>query len=166
VSRQDADRPSRTRLKREAEALQELGVALAALPGEVLDRLDLPEKLRHALDELGRITAHGGLRRQKQYVGKLMRDVDPEPLREAVESSRRPGRDEARLFKAAEAWRERLLDGGDAVVERFASEHGVDDRQALAQLVVEARSGRPGAAKKLFRRIRDTLAAGRGPTGG
>jgi ribosome-associated protein len=152
-------------MKREAEALQELGVALAALPGEVLDGLDLPEKLRHALEELGRITAHGGLRRQRQYVGKLMRDVDPEPLRAAVEATRRPGRDEARLFKSAEAWRERLLEGGDPVVERFASEYGVGDRAALAQLVAEARSGRPGAAKKLFRRIRDTLAAAQGPSG-
>lgn len=153
-------------MKREAEALQELGVALAALPAEVLDGLALPEKLRHALDELGRITAHGGLRRQRQYVGKLMRDVDPEPLREAVEASRRPARDEARLFKAAEAWRERLLEGGEPVVERFTAEHGIGDREAFAALVVEARAGRPGAAKKLFRQIRTGLAAARGPSGG
>jgi len=153
-------------MKHEAEALQELGVALAALPAEVLDGLELPEKLRHALDELGRITAHGGLRRQRQYVGKLMRDVDPAPLREAVEASRRPARDEARLFKAAETWRERLLGGDEPVVERFASEHGVGDRQAFAALVADARSGRAGAAKKLFRQIRAALAAGQGPTGG
>ena len=157
--------PSRTRLKREAEALQSLGEALATLPAEALDGLDLPEQLRQALDELSRIRAHGALRRQRQYVGKLMRDVDPEPLRRAVEANRQPARDEARRFKAAEAWRERLLEGGQAVLARFLAEHPGADAEALSAAVLEARAGRTGAARRLFRRIREAMDAPPGPGG-
>jgi ribosome-associated protein len=162
----DGRPPSRTQLKREAEALQSLGEALATLPAEALDGLDLPEKLRQALDELGRMSAHGALRRQRQYVGKLMRDVDPEPLRRALEASRQPARDQARRFKEAEAWRERLLEGGQEVLARFLAEHPAADADALAAALLDARAGRPGAPRRLFRRIREAMDAPRGPGGG
>lgn len=165
TSGRDGPPPSRTRLKREAEALQSLGEALATLPAEALDGLDLPEKLRQALDELGRIRAHGALRRQRQYVGKLMREVDPEPLRRAVEARQQPARDEARRFKAAEAWRERLLEGGQEALARFLAEHPGADADAVSAALLDAQAGRTGAPRRLFRRIREAIDAPRGPGG-
>lgn len=157
------DRPSKTRLKREAESLQQLGVELAALPAETLDGLELPEKLRHALDELGRIRAHGALRRQRQYVGKLMRDVDPEPLRAVIEAARRPGLDEARRFKAAEAWRERLMQDEAKELARFAEEFPATDTAGLSEALAGVRAGRAGAGRRVFRLVREAMDAGPDP---
>ncbi|MEJ2514166.1 MAG: ribosome biogenesis factor YjgA [Gammaproteobacteria bacterium] len=157
------DRPSRTRLKKEAGALQELGVALAALPPEALDELDLPEKLRQALDELSGIRSHGALRRQRQYVGRLMREVDPEPLQRALEAARQPAREEARRFRAAEDWRQRLLEGGEEALEAFLAACPAADRKALAQSIAEAAAGRSGASRRLFRRVREAMDHRAGP---
>jgi len=80
----EAARPSKTRLKHEAHELQALGAALTELPPERLDALELAEPLRDALLEWRRTRSHEGRRRQLQYIGKLMRNVDVEPLRAAV----------------------------------------------------------------------------------
>src|SRR5688572_24389917 len=75
-----ADEPSRTELKKESTELQKLGEALLALRGDLMERLELPESLLTALDQLKRITNFEGRRRQLQYVGKLMRGLEPETL--------------------------------------------------------------------------------------
>ncbi|MBU6470969.1 MAG: DUF615 domain-containing protein, partial [Gammaproteobacteria bacterium] len=73
--------PSRSQLKREVEALQKLGEQLAELPEPQLAALSLPEKLHDAVTQARRITSHGALKRQRQYIGRLMRDVDAAPIR-------------------------------------------------------------------------------------
>ncbi len=161
--RRHDDRPSRTRLKKEANALQDLGVALAELPPQALDALALPDKLRRALAELGEIRSHGALRRQRQYVGKLMRDVDPEPLRQALEAARQPARDEAKQFRAAEAWRQRLLDDGDQALDAFTEAFPGADRESLSRCAADAVAGRPGASRRLFRQVREAMDRGASP---
>ena len=76
-----AERPSKSQRKREMSALQALGESLLRLSAAELARIDLPEPLREAIAETARISSHEGRRRQLQYIGKLMRSTDVEPIR-------------------------------------------------------------------------------------
>ncbi len=76
--------PSKSSRKREAHALQKLGEDLVKMRVADLDRLPLPESLRGAIDEARRLTNRGALSRQRQYIGKLMREVDVEPIEAAL----------------------------------------------------------------------------------
>lgn len=87
-----SERPSKTRLKRQMHDLQRLGERLVALPPAQLARIELPEALREQIDLARRITAREALRRQLQYVGRLMRGADADAIRAALEAmSGRPG---------------------------------------------------------------------------
>ena len=78
--------PSKSARKREAHALQKLGERLVELRLADLDRLPLPENLRDAIDEARRLKGHGALARQRQYIGKLMREIDVEPILAALDA--------------------------------------------------------------------------------
>lgn len=149
--------PSKTRRKRDAEALQALGEALAELPGDVLAALGLPDRLLQALEEYGRIPSHEARRRQRQFIGKLMRGVDPAPLQALLDARRRPAKEEARLFRLVERWRDRLVAEGDPAMQAFLASHPAVEPGALADAVSAARDGRSGAPKRLFRMIRTAL---------
>ena len=82
-------KPSKSARKREYIALQKLGEELISLRESELQLLPLEENLHEAILEARRIKAHGALRRQKQYIGKIMRHLDPEPIRAALERLRR-----------------------------------------------------------------------------
>ena len=82
-------KPSKSARKREYIALQKLGEELIALKASDLDRLPLDDNLREAVLEAKQMKAHGALRRQKQYIGKLMRHIDPEPIRSEMAKLRR-----------------------------------------------------------------------------
>jgi len=82
-------KPSKSARKREYIALQKLGEELIALKASDLDRLPLDDNLREAVLEAKQMKAHGALRRQKQYIGKLMRHIDPEPVRSEMAKLRR-----------------------------------------------------------------------------
>lgn len=151
------DGPSKSRRKREAAALQSLGEELAALPTEVLDQLELPDRLRQALEELHGIGSHEAQRRQRQFIGRLMREVDPAPLQAFMEARKRPSRDAARLFRLAEHWRDRLLAEGEAGVRAFAEAFPAVDTQALGDTAAAAQQGRSGAPRRLFRMVRTAI---------
>ncbi|MDY0056206.1 MAG: ribosome biogenesis factor YjgA [Methyloversatilis sp.] len=103
------DRPSKSQKKRDAHALQDIGTQLVALSAEQLKRIDMPENLRIAITEAQRTRSHEGLRRQMQYVGKVMRGVDTAPLVEALDAIRgRSARAVARE-QMLERMRERLI---------------------------------------------------------
>jgi len=130
--------PSRTQQKKESEALQALGLELLALPDSRLDAIGLPDNLRQALRDGKKITANGGKRRQMQYIGKLMRQVDAEPLREAVAAFKLGhAHDQLRLHQL-EALRERLI-ADDEALQTLVSEHLGVDVQQLRSLVRSAR---------------------------
>lgn len=101
-------KPSKTARKREQLALQALGERLIGLTREQLDGLGLDERLLEAVIAAKSIRAHGALRRQKQLIGRLMRNVDPEPVRAALAAQDGDDRVARRVFRDAEEWRDRL----------------------------------------------------------
>jgi ribosome-associated protein len=149
--------PSKTRRKRDAEALQALGEALAELPGEALAPLGLPDRLLQALEDYRRIGSHEARRRQRQFIGKLMRDVDPEPLQAFLDMRQRPGKEAARLFRMTERWRDRLVAEGAPAMQAFLLAHPGADAAALEDAVTAARERRSGAPKRLFRMVRTII---------
>lgn len=137
----DFEGPSRSALKRESEALQELGVALLDLRESVFAALDLPDQLRDAVAEARRITARGGLRRQRQLIGKLMRRQDEATIaaiRRALDAQHQQSAREKQALHRAEAWRERLL-ADDAALGDWVAQHAGTDIQQLRALIRQAR---------------------------
>ncbi|HMO47659.1 MAG TPA: ribosome biogenesis factor YjgA [Rubrivivax sp.] len=160
-----ADAPSKTRLKQQSHDLQKLGLALAGLPDARLASLALPERLLDALLQYRQTRSHEGRRRQLQYVGKLMREVDPGPLREAVAEAQLGSARDTLLLHEAERWRDALL-AGDEALTRWLSEHAGCDAQRLRSLVRAARreaalppeQRSPRSHRELFQFIRPWLA--------
>jgi ribosome-associated protein len=131
-----------------------LGEALIGLPQNELDALPLPEILRDAVELARRITAHGGLSRQKQYIGKLMRKIDPEPIRVAIDARHERDRASVRQFQALERWRARLIDEPACLLE-FIDLYPSADRTLLTRLISQAQHEQsqkkpPKAARELF----------------
>ncbi len=157
------ERPSKSARKRHSDDLQALGEALIILPQSELDALPLPEQLREAVLLARRIKAHGGLYRQKQYIGKLMRKIDAEPIRAAMDAKRERERVAALRFRRIEQWRDRLIKEGAAVLDQLQSESGKQiDAKVVEQLITRARTERehqapPHASRELFRLLKDVL---------
>lgn len=155
------DKPSKSRLKRESRSLQKLGEALIDLSPEELEPLDLPERLLEALDDARRIRKHEALRRQRQYIGRLMREIDPEPVRRFLESRLAAAQDDNRHFHAAEDWRRRLLEGGQSVIPACAQATGADPGALSDGLaaVLQAPSDplRKAASRELFRLLHRSI---------
>ena len=153
------ERPSKSAAKREAQALQELGEALIALPGAQLDALPLPEILRDAVLAARRISSRGALVRQRQLIGKIMRKIDVTPIREAIGQQEEARRGDARRFKRMETWRDRMLREGEPAIVEFCAAHPRSDGAELRRLVnaarLEATQARPPkSARLLFQRVR------------
>ena len=154
--------PSKTRRKHEMHALQDLGEALVALDARRLQKLDLPERLVDAIIQARGIRAHEGRRRQIQYIGKLMRTIDPEPVQAALEDwAKGPKEDNAR-FAVLERWRDRLLAEPTALNE-FVGTYPQADRRHLESLIHDAnlertRGGPPHRYRELFRQLKAVVA--------
>ncbi len=132
---------SRTDLKRESTELQKLGEALLNLRADLLTRLELPDKLLEAMAEARRITNFEGKRRQMQFVGKLMRQLDPAVLdaaRAALVEQHMPSARETALLHTAEQWRDRLI-ADDEAVAAWIKDFPQTDTQQLRALVRQAR---------------------------
>ncbi len=161
----DGVAPSRNELKKHMQDLQELGEAVSALPPDRLDKLKIDERLRDAIDELRRTRSFEGKRRQVQYIGKLMKHEDPEPLREAVASYRVGSATDTLALHQAEYWRDQLLATDDALAN-WVKEYPATDVQQLRSLVRAARKEKlePGerhgrAYRDLFRRVKEQMQA-------
>jgi ribosome-associated protein len=149
---------SKTRRKREMLDLQALGGALAALPEAQLARLQLPEELREAILEARRIRSHEAKRRQMQYIGRLMREVDAQPIRAQLAAVEGSSAQAAAAHRRLEAWRERLLEDDSALTD-FAAAHPGADLQALRTVIrnsrQEQKQGKPPRAyRELFRMLK------------
>ena len=152
--------PSKSQRKREAHALQQLGAQLLEVPEEDWHRLDLPATLVQALKEARKIRSHGARKRQLQYIGKLMRDVEPGPVQQYFEQRRLQHRRAAERHQLLERLRDTLVEEGDAALGAVLDEFPDADRQQLRQLIRQARREReaerpPKAARALFRYLRD-----------
>lgn len=131
-------RPSKTQLKKAMHELQDLGEALVALPDDRVATLALPESLLDALQEFRRTRTHEGRRRQMQYIGKLMRRTDAEPIRQAVAAMRLGQAKDALTLHQAESWRRRMIESDDAM-SGWAAEFPATDLQQLRSLIRAAR---------------------------
>jgi ribosome-associated protein len=154
--------PSKSRKKREAEALQDLGARLVALPEAQFRRMTLPEALRQAVAECRRITQNGALRRQKQYIGKLMRGIDPAPIQAQLDAFSGASAQESARLHQAERWRDRLI-ADDGALTDFLNAHPGADATRFRQLIRAARDEAakakpPRAFRELFRVVRELLA--------
>jgi ribosome-associated protein len=160
---QDADRPSKTRRKKDMHALQSLGESLVELSALQLAQVEMPEELRDAVVEARRITGHEARRRQLQFIGRLMRDVDPAPIRARLDEWRGQSREATAQLHAVERWRDRLIADDDALTE-FARAHPAADLQALRAAIRETRRERaaerpPKHFRELFRLLREAMQA-------
>ena len=154
----DGEFLSRTKKKHAVEELQKLGAALVELAPAQLEAIDLPAPLLAAVREAHRLTSHEARRRQMQYIGKIMRKVDPEPVRAALAAIDGQSAAARAQQKRLEGWRERLI-GDDLALTAFASEHPAADLQAMRTLIRNARkeiAGQkpPRAQRELFRVLR------------
>lgn len=159
------DGPSKSALKRESHSLQKMGETLAELPPSVLKNLPLPERLRDAIEHLQSITARGAARRQRQYLGKVMRSVDPEPIRAALELREQKAQRERNQFHAVERWRDRFIEEGETAATEFIERYPDTDRQRLRSLARSVTSAvsddkRSAAARSLFKYLREVMATG------
>lgn len=156
------DKPSKTRLKQVSHELQELGEAVVALPDARLDGLAISETLLDAIRQFKKTKTFEGRRRQMQYIGKLMRNHDVEPIRQAVTDMQLGRAKDSLALHQTERWRAELL-ADDAAATRWIGAHPDTDVQQLrsliraarkdAALVPEKRSGR--AFRELFQFIKE-----------
>lgn len=170
---------SKTDLKRESTELQKLGEELLTLRPDLLERLDLSDKLMDALAEAKRITNFEGKRRQMQFVGKLMRLLDPqvqEAAREALIEQNKGSARETQALHLAEKWRVELV-ADDEALARWMAQFPDTDTQQLRALIRQARKDNPPdkaaeskglaprhsrAWRELFQLVREQIAGGDG----
>jgi ribosome-associated protein len=158
----EEQRLSKSARKREAASLQELGVKLSALPDQEIKTLDLPESLFVALRDLRRLPSHGAQVRQRQYIGKLMRNIDPEPVLAKLAERKQRHDLEIRHFQQIERWRDRLLSEPQDAVQELLREYPQADREILVKLLEKAQRERieqrsPVGARELFAFLRQLL---------
>jgi ribosome-associated protein len=155
----EEQRLSKSARKREAASLQELGVKLSALPDQEIKALDLPENLFIALRDLRRLPSHGAQVRQRQYIGKLMRTIDPEPVLAKLAERKQRHDLEIRHFQQIERWRDRLLSDPVDGLNELLREYPHADRAILSKLLEKAEKERleqrsPVGARELFAFLR------------
>jgi ribosome-associated protein len=153
------DERSKSQRKRDALAAKKLGEELIALKADTLALFELPDTLIDAIEAARGMHQHGALRRQKQLVGKLMRDIDPQPIVEKLERLREPERRATVQLHAVESWRDRLLAEGDPVLAELKDQFPNANLDAIAELVFQARRN-PGDKKPkraLFRQINELM---------
>jgi ribosome-associated protein len=167
------ERPSKSARKRAAHSAQDLGEELIRMRDAELDALGLPEPLADAIREARHIRSRAAGARQRQYIGKLMREIDPEPIRAALAARSERDAIETQLFKRAEGWRERLIVEGEVALDELARLRPGLDRPEWSRRVGAAcrergtasaervSTGRPGpvgpAGRELFRALRALL---------
>ncbi len=155
------DGPSKSQQKRDVEALQELGEELVKLPDSQFKRMELPENLRVAVAACRKITQNGALRRQKQYIGKLMRSVDPAPIRTQLDVFNGVSVAENAKLHQAEKWRDKLI-ADDEALTLFLNAYPDTDVTHLRQIIRNARdeaarSKPPKSFREIFRVIREVM---------
>ena len=154
---------SKTRRKKDMLALQDLGRQLVELPESQVGGMGLEPRLEEAVREARRIKSHEAKRRQLQYIGRLMRELDPEPIRARLAELEGHSAQAAARHRRLEAWRERLLADDEALTE-FVSQFPGSDLQTLRALIrntrKEQKEGKPPRAyRELFRLLKSIESA-------
>ena len=154
-------RASKSEKKREVHALQALGEQLIELTEEQLRDMELPENLFDAVTAASKIKSRGALRRQCQLIGKLMRSVDPEPIRRVIEDLQRQEKADKKIFKRAEHWRDRIVEGKHDGLNEFFATTGITNRDLSSMLdeylAVPQESGKRALRRRMFRQVHEEL---------
>ena len=154
---------SKTRRKQQMQELQSLGEELAALSPDRLGRIDIPDHLRDALREAQRMATHEAKRRQLQYVGKLMRDIDPEPIRTALANVRGESAAEVARMHRIERLRTRLMDDEKTLSDIVAAYPGADLQHLRAlrrSALKEHEAGKPPRSYRAIFQVLKELETG------
>ena len=159
---QEYDRPSKSELKRQSDALQKLGEQLIEAPRDRVKRVPMPDNLRDAILMCQTITNHEGKRRQVQFVGKLMRSLDEDEvgvIQRTIESWKGTSKAEAAALHALERRRDKLL-ADDKALTQLLEEHPELDVQHLRALIRNARKEQaenkpPKAYREIFQILKD-----------
>ena len=151
---------SKSQIKREMLALQELGLRLSELKPEMLDKMPLSDELRRALAETSKHTAHIAHKRHSQFLGKLLRNHDIDAIMHPVNLIDSQTREYNNRFHSLERWRDRLISEGDTALQSFIEDYPTTDIQHLRSLIRHAQhelahNKTPTASRKIFKYIRD-----------
>lgn len=155
-----ADAVSKSQRRRDALEVKSLAARLIALSPAVLEQVPLDEAVRAAIAEAQRIRANVARKRQLQFVARLLRRADPEPIAQALHDLEHAGRQATARQHRAEAWRDRLLVAGDPALAELVRLRPDSEPQAIRQLIRTARQEAarekpPAAARRLFRVLRE-----------
>ena len=155
------DRPSKTQRKRDVHELQKLGTQLVELNADQLAKFELPERLAGAIAEAQRIRDFEGRRRQMQFIGKLMREIEPAPIRARHDILQGVAHESTATQHLIERWRDRLLAEDDALA-LFAAEYPQGELQRLRALIANVKRDQtngqpPKKYRELFRALRDIV---------
>ena len=159
---QETEFASRTQIKQAAQAVNELGERLAQMKPDELARFELSDEVREAVTLLRRLKGKGSAwRRQKAYVGKLLRQDEPQlaHIRATLEQMALEGKQAQRRIRQCEQWRERLLEEGDAALADLLAQFPTADRPRLRQLIRNARSDQAERAQKARKELFQVLKA-------
>ena len=148
---------SKSQKKREMDALQDLGKTLAGLSTDTLKTMPIPDELREAIREYKRLNAHGALRRQLQYICKLMRSVDAEPIEARLAVLRGESDQHTGWLHRLERWRDRLL-AEDKALDALLAEYPGLDVQTLRTHIRNARREQAERERLALRQIVETRA--------
>lgn len=153
--------PSKTKIKKQMHDLRDLGEELTELGKDQLAQLDIPESLRDAIREMHRMKTFGAKRRQIQYIGKLMRDIDTAPILAKLDTWKGVSKQHIGYMHQLERWRERLLEGDSALTELLTA-YPETDVQRLRTLIrnalKERETGKPAKNfRELFQVLRETI---------
>lgn len=161
------DEISKSQRKRDAHAVRELGQRLAELGASELATIPLPEDVLAEIHELNRLKANSAKKRQLGLLAKRMRQIDVQPIEDALERLRQAARANTRSLHLIEQWRDRILGESPDETEKqalteFLHQYSHADRQHFRHLQRQAIQERkaqkpPAAARQLFKAIRDVV---------
>ena len=153
--------PSKTKIKKQMHELRDLGKELTELSKDQVAQLDLPESLHDAIREMRNINSFGAQRRQIQYIGKLMRNVDPAPIVAKLDAWKGKSQNHTAYMHLLERWRDRLMENGTALTELLAA-YPQADAQRLRTLIRNAHKELelqkpPKNYREIFQVLRDII---------
>jgi ribosome-associated protein len=158
------ERDSKTKRKHDMLALQKIGEILVELPAPQLAKIPLDARLADAVNEARRLKSREGIRRQLQYIGKIMRNTEIEPIVEALDKVQTRDQLSKAKFHQVERWRDKLIATGDTALQEFISKYPDTDAQHLRQLLRKAQADakadtNSGGSTALFRYLLEITSA-------
>ena len=154
------DGPSKSQVKRDCNHLLDLGEEMLKLKAEELQSLDLPDEIEAAITAALKIKSRSGLKRQRQYIGKLLRSVDSESIEHQVKKIQHRHDTNTAQFKRLEKWRDNLIANDKETLNEVISRYPEINRQHINQLIRAAhqehkQNKAPAASRKLFKYLRE-----------